>query len=155
MDNQINDKLTVQPNAIFETIVRHDTHRGFQAAHDPHTNLQNQPWEAVHKAKEIRQVCCTTQRITTSQEDNHQNLSKNYETVSNNHNIHNQNRQHMHTNNNITPSLFLTDRIKDHHSRNIRETKIAQLLYKTTHHQRQSHTTQPRAAQNNKKIRPQ
>ena len=43
MDNQINDKLTVQPNAIFETVVRHDTHRGLQAAHDPQTSLQNQP----------------------------------------------------------------------------------------------------------------
>jgi len=42
MDNQINDKLTVQPNAISEIIVRHDTHRGLQAAHDPQTSLQNQ-----------------------------------------------------------------------------------------------------------------
>jgi len=29
------------------------------------------------------------------------------------------------------------NRIKDHHLRNIRETKTAQLLYKTTHHRRQ------------------
>jgi hypothetical protein len=27
-DNQINDKLTVQPNAIFETLVQQDAHRG-------------------------------------------------------------------------------------------------------------------------------
>ena len=47
------------------------------------------------------------------------------------------------------------NRIKDHHLRNIRETKIAQLLYKSTHHRKQSHTTQTPAAQNNKKIRPQ
>jgi hypothetical protein len=43
MNNQINDKLTVQPNAIFETIIRHDTHRGLQTAHDPQANPQNQP----------------------------------------------------------------------------------------------------------------
>ena len=43
MANQINDKLTVQPNAIFETICRFDTHRGLQAAHDPQTSLQYQP----------------------------------------------------------------------------------------------------------------
>ena len=43
MANQISDKLTVQPDAIFETIVRHDTHRGLQVAHDPETCLQNQP----------------------------------------------------------------------------------------------------------------
>ena len=46
------------------------------------------------------------------------------------------------------------NRIKDHNSRKIRETKIAQLLHKTTHHQRRSHTTQLPAAQNNRKIRP-
>ena len=51
MVNQINGKLTVQPKAIFESIVRHDTHRGLQAAHDPETCLQNQPWEAVHVVK--------------------------------------------------------------------------------------------------------
>jgi hypothetical protein len=28
LDNQINDKLTVQPNAIFETLVQQDAHRG-------------------------------------------------------------------------------------------------------------------------------
>jgi hypothetical protein len=28
MNNQINDKLTVKPNIIFETIVQEDPHRG-------------------------------------------------------------------------------------------------------------------------------
>jgi hypothetical protein len=28
LNNQINDKLTGQPNAIFETIIQQDTHRG-------------------------------------------------------------------------------------------------------------------------------
>jgi hypothetical protein len=28
LDNQINDKLTTQPNAIFETLVQQDAHRG-------------------------------------------------------------------------------------------------------------------------------
>jgi hypothetical protein len=43
MNNQINDKLTVQPNAIFETIVQHESRRGLQTAHDREANLQNQP----------------------------------------------------------------------------------------------------------------
>jgi hypothetical protein len=43
MNNQINDKLTVQPNTIFETIVQHETHRGLQTAHDLQDNPQNQP----------------------------------------------------------------------------------------------------------------
>jgi len=43
MNNQINDKLTVQPNATFETIVRHETHRGLQTAHDPQADFQCQP----------------------------------------------------------------------------------------------------------------
>jgi hypothetical protein len=43
MNNQINNKLTVQPNAIFETIVRHDTHRGLQTAHDPQANPKTNP----------------------------------------------------------------------------------------------------------------
>jgi hypothetical protein len=42
MNNQINDKLTVQPNVIFETIFRHETHRGLQTAHDPQANPQYQ-----------------------------------------------------------------------------------------------------------------
>jgi hypothetical protein len=29
LDKQINDKLTVQPNAIFETLVQQEAHRGF------------------------------------------------------------------------------------------------------------------------------
>jgi hypothetical protein len=28
LDNQINEKLTVQPNAIFETLVQQEAHRG-------------------------------------------------------------------------------------------------------------------------------
>jgi hypothetical protein len=52
MNNQINDKLTVQPNAIFETIVRHETHRGLQTAHDS----QYQPWVTVGKVRGNRQV---------------------------------------------------------------------------------------------------
>jgi len=43
MNNQINDKLIVQPNAIFETIVRHETHRGLQTAHDPQADPQYRP----------------------------------------------------------------------------------------------------------------
>lgn len=30
--NQINDKLTVKPNIVFETIVQRDPHRGLPAA---------------------------------------------------------------------------------------------------------------------------
>jgi hypothetical protein len=29
LDKQINDKLTVQPNAIFENLVQQEAHRGF------------------------------------------------------------------------------------------------------------------------------
>ena len=43
MNNQINDKMTVQPNTLFETIVRYETHRGLQTAHDPQANPQYQP----------------------------------------------------------------------------------------------------------------
>jgi hypothetical protein len=32
LNNQINDKLTVKPNIIFETIVQHDPHRGIHNA---------------------------------------------------------------------------------------------------------------------------
>jgi len=45
--------------------------------------------------------------------------------------------------------------IKDHHSRNSRESKIVQLIHKTTHHRRRSYTPQPPAIQNNKTPRPQ
>jgi hypothetical protein len=31
INNQINDKLTVKPNIIFETIVQRDSHRGLRA----------------------------------------------------------------------------------------------------------------------------
>jgi hypothetical protein len=34
LDNQINDKLAVRPNIIFETVVQKDPHRGIQ--HSPH-----------------------------------------------------------------------------------------------------------------------
>jgi hypothetical protein len=47
------------------------------------------------------------------------------------------------------------NRIKDHHLHNIRKTKIVQLIYKTTHHRRRSHTPQPPAIQNNKTLQPQ
>jgi len=30
LNNQINDKLMIRPNIIFETIVRHDHHRGLR-----------------------------------------------------------------------------------------------------------------------------
>jgi len=33
LNNQINDKLTVQPNAIFETLVQQETHRGQGSRH--------------------------------------------------------------------------------------------------------------------------
>jgi hypothetical protein len=35
LNNQINDKITVKPNVIFETLVRQDPHRGILAAHNP------------------------------------------------------------------------------------------------------------------------
>jgi len=35
LNNQINDKLTVKPNVIFETLVRQDPHRGIPAARNP------------------------------------------------------------------------------------------------------------------------
>jgi hypothetical protein len=35
LNDQINDKLTVKPNVIFETIVRHDPHRGLLTTHNP------------------------------------------------------------------------------------------------------------------------
>jgi hypothetical protein len=33
LSNQINDKVTVKPNIIFETIVHEDPHRGLPAAY--------------------------------------------------------------------------------------------------------------------------
>jgi effector-binding domain-containing protein len=33
INNQINDKLTIKPNNIFETIVHEDPHRGLPAAY--------------------------------------------------------------------------------------------------------------------------
>jgi hypothetical protein len=33
INNQINDKLTIKPNIIFETIVQEDPHRGLPAAY--------------------------------------------------------------------------------------------------------------------------
>ena len=33
INNQINDKLTVKPNIIFETIVQRDSHRGLTATY--------------------------------------------------------------------------------------------------------------------------
>jgi hypothetical protein len=42
----------------------------------------------IKRENKNRQVWCATQRITTDLKDNHQSLS-NYETVSNNQNIHN------------------------------------------------------------------
>jgi hypothetical protein len=40
LNNQINDKLTVKLNIIFETIVRHDHHRGLP---DMYTKDRQQP----------------------------------------------------------------------------------------------------------------
>ena len=34
LNNQINDKLTVQPNIIFETLVQQDVHRGHDNTHN-------------------------------------------------------------------------------------------------------------------------
>ena len=34
LNNQINDKLTVKPNIIFETIVQEDPHRGIPSAYN-------------------------------------------------------------------------------------------------------------------------
>jgi len=39
INNQINDKLTVQPNIIFETLVQQDTHRGLVKTHNQQTGL--------------------------------------------------------------------------------------------------------------------
>ena len=35
LNNQINDKLTVKPNVIFETLIRQDPHRGIPFTHNP------------------------------------------------------------------------------------------------------------------------
>jgi len=35
LNNQINDKLTIKPNIIFDTIVRRDPQRGLPAAYNP------------------------------------------------------------------------------------------------------------------------
>jgi len=35
LNNQINDKLTVQPNIIFETLLRQDPHRGLCNTYNP------------------------------------------------------------------------------------------------------------------------
>jgi hypothetical protein len=35
LNDYINDKLTVKPNVIFETTVRHDPHRGLLTKHNP------------------------------------------------------------------------------------------------------------------------
>ena len=37
LNNQINDKLTVQPNINFETLVQQDTHRGLVKTHNQQT----------------------------------------------------------------------------------------------------------------------
>jgi len=39
LNNQINDKLTVQPITIFETLVQQDTHRGLIKTHNQQTGL--------------------------------------------------------------------------------------------------------------------
>jgi len=44
--------------------------------------------------------------------------------------------------------------IKDRHIRNLRESKIIQLIHKATHRRRRSYTPQPPAIQNNKTARP-
>ena len=38
LNNQINDKLTVQPNVIFETLVQQETHRGQSSKHNQQTS---------------------------------------------------------------------------------------------------------------------
>jgi len=37
LNNQINDKLTVEPNIIFETLVQQDTHRWLVKTHNQQT----------------------------------------------------------------------------------------------------------------------
>jgi len=39
--------------------------------------------------------------------------------------------------------MFLTDHIKDRHLRNLRESKIVELIHKTTHHRRRSRSHRP------------
>ena len=41
-DNQLNDKLTVKQNIIFETVVREDPHRGIYDACSPHQQIPSQ-----------------------------------------------------------------------------------------------------------------
>jgi len=35
LNNQINDKLTIKPNIIFDTIVQRDPHRGLSTTYNP------------------------------------------------------------------------------------------------------------------------
>jgi hypothetical protein len=39
INNQINDKLTIKPNIIFETVVQKDPHRGLSAAYKHLKNI--------------------------------------------------------------------------------------------------------------------
>ena len=41
LNNQINDKLTVKPNIIFETIVHKDLHRGLFSTYSPQPSANN------------------------------------------------------------------------------------------------------------------
>jgi len=95
MDNQINNKLTVQPNAIFETIVRHDTQRAPGCTRPP-----NQPPKPTLRSSTQSDTEQTSVMHNTKNDDKPRGqppepLHKLQN--SNNHNIHNQNRQHMHT----------------------------------------------------------
>jgi hypothetical protein len=52
--NQINDRLTVRKNAIFETIVQEDHYRGRAAPLQPKQLEITQLWEAIHPAGKER-----------------------------------------------------------------------------------------------------
>ena len=42
LDNQLNDKLTVKQNMIFETVLREDPDRGIYDACSPHQHIPSQ-----------------------------------------------------------------------------------------------------------------
>jgi len=60
LNNQINDKITVKPNVIFENLVRQDPHRGIPAARNSQSTTQPQfrkSHDHVHTQKQGPSKC--------------------------------------------------------------------------------------------------
>ena len=60
LNNQINDKITVKPNVIFENLVRQNPHRGIPAARNSQSTTQPQfrkSHDHVHTQKQGPSKC--------------------------------------------------------------------------------------------------